>query len=264
MKNGTGLFHALLLLLIAVSSASAKPFDEGMALYKQGQYEEAIKAFQSSLDSGTTRADRRVLYLFMGKSYESAGRLDKAVSAYEEALQYDRKNWRRHRDLGGLYEKTELNWKALGCYKEAIELSPHEPILFLALGRVYRKVGLYSDAIFWMDKALDARKDEPEVLSELSHIYEGQGRFEEAAFAAKMSDKVGTRLIYLAVLAGNAGLAKEGVARLGQSGVSKETRQAYENLVQLLQLPPKEILAGKSPNTALQKVLKSPFNEGMK
>lgn len=242
----------------------ASSIDQGIGFYKEGKYEEAVRSFNSLLVEGPSRSERRVIYLYMGKSYESQGRLDKAIAAYEEAVIYDKKNWRRHRDLGGLYEKSDLPWKALGCYKKANKLNPKETSLFLSLGRCWRKLGLYSDALPWLEKGLAAGDGGPLIQAEFSALFEGQGRFAEAALAASKSDDQGTRLIYLAILGNSPDLIKEGRARLARSGVSKETRQAYENLVQLAQLSPDEILAGKTSHSALQAILESPFIEGKK
>ncbi len=219
--------------------------DHAMSLYKEGKYAEAAQAFESELAENTSRPERRVIYVYLGKSYESAGRIDKAVSSYEKAVDYDRRNWRRHRDLAGLYEQVELYWEAVASYKTALKLNPREPSLYLALGRTWREIGLYSYAIEWLNKAVAAEVTPAETQRQLSLVYEGQGRFDDAAAASAKADDDPKRLVYLAALAGNKSLAEEGIRRLRQKAVSSETIQAYENLVQLTSLPPKEILASK-------------------
>lgn len=251
------LFVALALPLQASS------FDQGMDFYKEGKFVEAARAFEKSLEEGsTTRAQRRQIYLYMGKSYEAFNRLDKAISAYENVISYDKNNWRYHRDVAALYEKVELYPKALIAYKRAIDLNSKEPSLFLGLGRTWRKIGLYSYAEDELNKAAASPEIIPGVDEELSLVYEGQGRFLEAATACSKTGDKGPRLIYLAALAQDPALIKEGRRRLGVSGLSKETTQAYENLVQLLSLPPMGILAGKTNNPTLQALLKAPFIEG--
>ncbi len=211
--------------------------DLGTALFKEGRNIEASDAFEKALSFDTSRSQRRHIYLFLGKSYESSGRLDKAISAYENATLYDKKNWKRHRDLAGLYEQAELFWKAKASYEEAVGLNPKEPSLFISMGRIWRKIGLYSYAESWLDKALATGTDRPAVQEQLSFVYEGQGRFDRAAAACADTADNGKRLIYLAGLAGNDALVKEGQARLAKSKMARGTRQDYENLVQWLQRP---------------------------
>jgi tetratricopeptide (TPR) repeat protein len=187
--------------------------------------------------------------------------LDKAINAYENAVLYDKRNWRRHRDLGGLYEQAELLLKAKYSYSRALELNPKEPGLFLSMGRVWRKMTLYSYALPWLEKALVSGQDIGLVQEQLSLLYEGQGQFDKAAAACEATNDDGKRLIYLALLAGNTRIVKEGQSRLTQAKVSRETRQVYENLIELLQHPPMDILAGKTSNPALQAMLKNHFSE---
>src|SRR4051812_47004961 len=73
--------------------------DLGTLLYEQGKMREAAYEFEKALDEDTSRSMKRHIYLYLGKSYESFERPDKAIAAYEQALAYDPKNWRRHRDL---------------------------------------------------------------------------------------------------------------------------------------------------------------------
>lgn len=239
--------------------------DLGMARYKSEQMAEAAKAFESALDSDTSSAQRRQIYLYLGKSYESSGRLDKAISAYEEAVVYDRRNWRRHRDLGGLYEQAELYWKAIASYKKALDLSANSPEVFFALGRTWRKVGLYAYA----EKALLSAKGSENlkwgVYQELSYVYEGQGRFLEAAQACEKSrSDNGIRLMYLAALSGDAHFKIQARQLMAQTGIKQETRQAYENLVQLLSLSPKEIVGLTAGDPSLRALIKSQITEGTK
>jgi len=72
----------------------------GTLLYKEGRMREAAEAYEVALQYKTSRSLRRFIYVYLGKSYESHGRLDKGIAAYEEALALDPKDWRRHRDLG--------------------------------------------------------------------------------------------------------------------------------------------------------------------
>ncbi len=255
-REGFAFVWVYLIFLFAAASVFAAPQDSGMNLYKQGKFPEAAQAFEDALQKSTTRGERRVIYLYMGKSYLSAGRLDKAISAYEQALDYDPRNWRRHGDLAGLYEQAELYWKAVNLYKSALALNPKDPSLFLSLGRIWRKIGIYAYALAAVDSAALNGGPNDFVQQELSRIYEGQGRFQDAAAASLKGNDDARRVVYLAALADDKGLLDEGLKKMKTERVSPESIRTYENLVQLLQLSPQEILAGKTSSTTLQELLK--------
>ncbi len=247
------------LVLVACGVVGAASSEHALGLYKDGHYAAAAQEFDASLNGNLSNAQRRFIYLYMGKSYESAGRLDKAIAAYEMAVEYDRSNWRRHRDLAGLYEQVELYTKAINAYQAALRLNKkNEPSLFLALGRTWRKVGLYTYAEAELDEARHLRADAVETNRQLSLVYEGQGRYADALAASLRADDDPKRVVYLAALAGDATAAQQGLALMREKHVSSTTIQAYENLVQLASLSTSQALKKKIDGTSLQELLEKP------
>lgn len=213
--------------------------DRATFLYKAGQMREAAATYEEALSNRPRRRLRRHIYLYLGKAYESHGRVDKAIAAYEEALAYDPDNWRRHRDLAGLYEQVKLYDKARILHTSARRLAPREPSLWYVSGRVYRKMGLYLEAEPFIEKAGELGHDENVVSRERSLLREGRGRYGDALEAwilgAGESNEPAdiARTVYLASLAGNETIARDDLRRLKEAGASKETLNLYENLIQL-------------------------------
>jgi tetratricopeptide (TPR) repeat protein len=221
----------------------------GNYLYKRGQMADAAVAFENALLGNPSRSERRHITLFLGKSYESSGRTDKAITAYEQALELDPKNWKRHRDLAVLYEESQLYRKAILGYEDALQRDPKELSLLVALGRVHRKMGLCDAAEFFLVQDRNLGDTSIEVDREFSFVYEIQGRFGESAAAwekslgqASTAADMG-RFIYLSCLAKNKPLADKGLAQLKALSVNDETRRFYENLVELLskEAPPQPL-----------------------
>ncbi|MBV9079568.1 MAG: tetratricopeptide repeat protein [Elusimicrobia bacterium] len=212
--------------------------DLATLLYKSGKMEDAAAAYETALTLPTTKKMRRHIYLYMGKSYESSGRIDKAISAYEQALDYDPKNWRRHRDLAGLYEQAKLYHKAREEYSSARVLNPREPSVWFVSGRTYREMGLFKEAEPFLSKALDLGHDEHAVHRELSFVDEGRGRFATALNewrqgAGDSADPADiARGIYLSVLSSDLASARTELGRLKAVSSSKDTVQLYENLIE--------------------------------
>lgn len=211
----------------------------GTNLYRDGLWVGAVQAFEEGLHHHPSGRLRRHIYLYLGKSYESLGVMDKAIQAYEEALIYDQRNWRRHRDLGGLYENAGLLRKALACYESALRLNKKEPLLYLSMGRVYRKMGLFQNAGFFLTENGIAGAPADVLNRELSLVYEGQGRFADAAAAWQKqlnppcSAEDAARLVYLAHLAGHPILTASGLKLLEASGATTETMEYYKKMVAL-------------------------------
>lgn len=222
--------------------------DLGIALYRDNKLDEAIQALQEAADLGVRSGLARQLYRYLGKCYETLGRLDKSVEAYEMAVTYDPKNWKRHRDLGRMYRRAKLDAKAAGAYLHAIALNPKKAELYFALGQTYYELGLYHLSDQNLVKSLDLGQNHNEVFHELSFVYEKMGRFEEAADSWNEGIKEHSptpdicRLIYLAYLAQNDGMAKNALNLLVKKSIPQISLHYYESLVQSMNRPPAKIL----------------------
>jgi tetratricopeptide (TPR) repeat protein len=208
----------------------------GTQLYKEGRWVEAIEAFDDALSYGPPTVLKKHIYLYMGKSYESSGRIDKAITAYEQAVLFDKRNWRRHRDLAGLYEHEHLFEKAIGSYETALRYNPKEPSVHFALGRIYRRLSRFEKAEPHFVAALDHGYAPADVFSELSQVFEAQGKYSEAASScAEVLTEASppedwARLVYLSLLGRQDDLSAKGLAALQKKNVSDETIRFYEAL----------------------------------
>ncbi len=221
----------------------------GIALYRDGQEEEAIKNLQEAAELGLRPSLARQLYRYLAKCYENLGRLDKSIEAYQMAVNYDSKNWKRHRDLGRMYRHAKLYSKAASAYLTAVHLNPKKGELYFALGQIWQQLGFYHYAEKNLVKSLDLGQNHNEVFHELSFVFESMGRYGEAAGSwneminDQSTDEDWCRLIYLAYLAKDEALAKNALISLSKRDVPKETYRFYETLVRWIPLPPAQILS---------------------
>ncbi|OVE75759.1 hypothetical protein BVX98_06795 [bacterium F11] len=213
--------------------------DLGTFYYKNGEFEDAAEAFEKSLQYRPNRFMKRHIYRFLGKSYESYGRLDKCLAAYEQSVYYDRRNWKRHRDLAQIYEKVHLYENAIESYRIAIKRSHKEGSLCVSLGRTYRKMGLYKEAEENLLKAQSLSPQDKTFYRELSLVYEGKSQFQKAllTFEKVISESSPAedwiRFVYLSVLSDNKTFANQGMDQLRKKKVTEETLNFYETLAQL-------------------------------
>jgi tetratricopeptide (TPR) repeat protein len=216
--------------------------------YRSGRMREAAATFERALECRTSKSQKRHIYRFLGKSYESDGRPDKAIEAYEQAVAYAPNNWRRHWNLAALYEEVQLFTKAESSYQAAIKHNSKEPALYVGLARTWRKMGLSDDAEDCLKKAHALGEDTALYYQELSFIYESQSRFYEAAKAyhkilkETSSPSDWGRLVYLASLGDDKETVNEGLNNLRKMDTPPQTMLFYEELADFFQKSPRDVL----------------------
>lgn len=236
--------------------------DLATIFYREGSYPDAVAHFEQALGLDPSRPMKRHIYLYLGKSHESSGRLDKAIDAYEKAVDYDSKNWKRHRDLAWILERVRLHDRAIESYERALLREPRNASLHLALARNHRRMGLFSKAENHLADALGLQPASVPAYRELSFVYEGQGRFGEALLAWEKTLADDTtpaedwaRFVYLAVLADNRAFANQGMNRLREMNLPSGSFEFYESLVELAGLPFDARLAHLRSEAALRPLL---------
>jgi tetratricopeptide (TPR) repeat protein len=213
--------------------------DLGRVYYRQDQMQSAADAYENAIKHNPTRALKKHIYLYMGKSYEGF-QLEKSRQAHERAVLYDRKNWRRHQDLALILERLGKFDQAAESYRRAIKYNPKSGSVYIHLGRTHRKLGLLKLAQLELEKAQDYGANSAQLNRELSLVLEGRGQFSAAALQEKNGltpqSSVGEwgRLVYLAALAGDKKLANEGLIQIRSKETPADTLSFYEELADCL------------------------------
>ncbi|AIE85730.1 TPR repeat-containing protein [Fimbriimonas ginsengisoli Gsoil 348] len=126
-------------------------FDEAMAEFDQGAYEEAIEAFARCLsDDSVDAATLRLSRFYTAES---------------------------HSQLGKNRLRTGLALSALQHFEAALQLFPGYPDLNLSAARACRLLGARTRARFYLDRALDANPRFPEAI-----FLDGVLRYEAAEY----------------------------------------------------------------------------------
>ncbi|CAF1333338.1 unnamed protein product [Adineta ricciae] len=151
----------------------------GMIKYNQGQYEKAIKYYETSLaindrDLPPNHPDLASSYSNIGMVYSSMGDYPKALEYYEKALSIRQQSLpSNHPTLASSYNRIGMAYysmgdylKAWGCYERALatqqeSLSPNHPDVassYNNIGMVYYSIGDYRKALEYYEKALAIRQ----------------------------------------------------------------------------------------------------------
>jgi tetratricopeptide (TPR) repeat protein len=153
------------------------------ALMKEHWYREKyrIPDGNSCYFRNLTAKESLAPFLFnLGNAYRTAGKLDNAVAAYEQAAAILPDFAEVHGNLGVAYFKKGEMDKAVSEFHAAVRANPLVPGAYLDLGAAYHAQRKYDDAIASYKEGLNIVPHSPELLNALGMAYQAQGRLNEA------------------------------------------------------------------------------------
>ena len=120
-------------------------------------------------------------YLNLGNAYREQGRIEEAIEAYEQSLENDKPHVLLPLyNLGLAYADSDDIETAESYYREALELrSSHVPAL-VNLGNLLIDKGELYEAEELLQKALWLTPRDPEILNNMANLYNTKGDFDEA------------------------------------------------------------------------------------
>jgi tetratricopeptide (TPR) repeat protein len=153
---------------------------------KQNRLDLAIEAYKEALEfkSECTYLDK--IYLFLGRSLANQKQFDKAIEFYEKSIELNSKNASSYFYLGqALVEKSQIN-EAIEAYQEAIRLNPNFSEAYVWLGRSLMKKNQFNEAINSYQKALQNSSNyDATAHLELGHTLTQVGHLDEAVIHYK-------------------------------------------------------------------------------
>lgn len=120
-------------------------FDEGTSAYSQGNYQKAIFAFEKAIERKPEFSDA---YYYLGLIYSQMSKPHKAITAFKQVVTLDADPPENHYNLGALYHGIWVLDKAVKYYHNTIDRdsgSRFVNVRFL-LAQAYFQLGKYEDA----------------------------------------------------------------------------------------------------------------------
>jgi len=181
---------------------------EGVRLYQQGKYQEAVARFQSALEASPHNADAlynlAATYQQTAKVSGSKADMDFAESYYNQALDKDPNHQDAYRglavlltdeqrkddafrllqgwvdrsptmaapriELARLYDETGDREKAINYLQNALTIDPYDSRALAALGRLHEQVGNPSQALADYQRSLWYNRFQPEVAARVAAL----------------------------------------------------------------------------------------------
>ena len=139
----------------------------GLALQKQGHYQEAFKNFQQAL---RLNPDYYEALNDLGTLYAMASRYDEAIGYYRRANRSRPNSFDTLKNLGSALAATGQFDEAIADYRQAIQISPNHPEAFVYLGMTLGQADRDREAVEAYRAALKLNPDLPEALNNLALI----------------------------------------------------------------------------------------------
>jgi tetratricopeptide (TPR) repeat protein len=181
---------------------------EGVRLYQQGKYQEAVARFQSALQASPNNAEAyynlAATYHQTAKVSGSKADLDTAESYYNQAIDKDPNQVDAYRglavlltdehrkddayrllqgwvdrsptlaspriELARLYEESGDREKAISYLQNALTIDPYDSRALAALGRLHEQVGNPSQALADYQRSLWYNKFQPDVAARVAAL----------------------------------------------------------------------------------------------
>jgi tetratricopeptide (TPR) repeat protein len=145
--------------------------------YNQGRYNEALAAYNLSLDFN---ADDPVALYNRGTTYYKLGDYEEALADYNRSLELRPDNAATFYSRGSVYDELGRHEEALADYNRSLECRPNHPDTLCNRGTAYDELGMYEEALADYNKSLELRPDHATTLCNRGTIYARLGRHEEA------------------------------------------------------------------------------------
>jgi tetratricopeptide (TPR) repeat protein len=154
-------------------------FDQGNALYNEGQYKEAAASYDQALALAKEK-NIPVVLARLADTYAKGKENDKAVETYQKALQITPDDAALHNNLGSVYASTGKLPEAQAEFEKAASLDP------TSAGRYYFNIGAVMYNSGKMDEALAAFKKVISLDPKNADAYylEGQALMGKATMSA--------------------------------------------------------------------------------
>ncbi len=118
-------------------------------------------------------------HVALGMTYFDAGRLDEALTAFQQALSLDPDMARAHYGIGRIYDVPNPQ-AAIVAYAHAIVLVPHDPEPSYRLGMLYAAgLGGYANAVATFQHGLTYNPNAVLLMAGLGSTYARMGRIDE-------------------------------------------------------------------------------------
>lgn len=164
---------------------------EGVALYQNGQYQEAEAKFREALAKGDSITPKSSIYTFIGNCYLQQKQYSKAKTEYYLALEADPKQGLAWLNLGKMARQSRDYSEAEHFYKMGIKLDAKNAQLESSLGATYYFQNQHKRALEHYHRALTLDPQDAVTYANASVAYLALGDVKKAQEALNKAKELG-------------------------------------------------------------------------
>lgn len=123
---------------------AAELLDQAIAALNAKEYQKAIEAFQNALQHNRESAEG---YFYLGLAYFMVGDYENAAASYKLAIACEPADATAHLNLGMAYQLLKRYDEAIHAYQRSIALAPNNPETYSQLGSAYAARGKRQEAV---------------------------------------------------------------------------------------------------------------------
>jgi Flp pilus assembly protein TadD len=174
---------ALLIVLVVVAyivkkSADAEAHNNlAIALYKKGQYDEAIAEYRRAI---ALKPDLAGAHYWLGVAFYAKRQYDEAIAEYRSAIALKPDYAEAHNNLGSVLYRMGKSDEAIAEYRKAIALKPDFAYAHNNLGLALANKGQFDEAIAEYRKAIALKPDDAYAHNNLAQALHFKGQHDDA------------------------------------------------------------------------------------
>jgi Tfp pilus assembly protein PilF len=141
---------------LVVADELKAELSKGNALFEEGQYEEAIAAYEKII---TAHPEMSIISINIGNCYFQMQKYDLAEEAYQKVLGKDPQNAEAMLLIGNCYTNRGENEKAMEWYNKIDYEKIADPMVLFNIGSSFYKQGQLDEALKYYKRAVTLRED---------------------------------------------------------------------------------------------------------
>ncbi len=200
----------------ALHESSEQWFQDGNALYKLNQYEEALVAYGQAIGLNPNYAK---VYNNKGNAFYNLNRYEEALAAYEQAIGLNPNDATAYTGKGNALSDLKRYEEALAAHDQAIGLNPNYAGAYNNKGNALQALNRYEEALATYEHAIGLNPNDATAYNNKGNALYNLSRYEEALAAYDQTIRLNPNYAGAYNNKGNA---------LDRLGNPTEAQQAYE------------------------------------
>tara|TARA_B100000242_G_scaffold292259_1_gene267288 strand:- start:617 stop:3298 length:2682 start_codon:yes stop_codon:yes gene_type:complete len=165
-----------------VQNPTHSQLQEVMALYNQGQLQQALEQSQALLEQYPESA---TLWNIVGATSAQTGKLDQSILAFQKLISLKPRSSDAHNNLGNVFQEQGKLEEAIVSYKTALSLKPNFAAAYNNMGNALNKQGDLEEAIVAFTQAIAIDPSYVDALSNMGNALQDQDKLDGAIEAYK-------------------------------------------------------------------------------